>query len=128
MIGNCTIAERTNGRSQSTHELVAAHLAGDPDASRVWLRSVRALACAIGSFVNVLDPEVVVIGGGIAQSGETLFAPLRQYLAEVEWRSAGYAVEVLPAALGEFAGAIGAARNAMDAEGKAWLTAGPRVS
>jgi glucokinase len=113
MIGNCTVAERSGGRFRTTHELVAAHLAGDTEASRVWLRSVRALACAIASFGNILDPEVVIVGGGIARSAEALFAPLRQMVPEFEWKSTGYQVRILPAALGEFAGAFGAARNAM---------------
>lgn len=113
MIGNCTIGERTHGMFQTTHDLVAAHQAGDPEASYFWLRSVRALACAIASFVNILDPEAVIIGGGIAQAGNALFDPLRECVAEIEWRSTGYAVKILPAALGEFAGACGAARNAM---------------
>jgi glucokinase len=113
MVGNCTIAERTHGMFQTTHALVAAHVGGDPEASYFWLRSVRALACAIASFVNVLDPEAVIVGGGIAQAGPALFDPLRECVAEIEWRSTGYAVKVLPAALGEFAGACGAARNAM---------------
>src|ERR1051325_313643 len=66
MIGNCTITERTNGRFKTTHDLIAAHNAGDAGATTVWLKSVRDLACAVASFINVLDPEVVIIGGGIA--------------------------------------------------------------
>lgn len=112
LVGNCTVQDRTLGRFQTTHDLVAAHLAGDADASRMWLRSVRSLACGIASFINVLDPEAVIVGGGIAIAGEALFEPLRRMVAEVEWRSAGYAVKILPATLGEFAGAYGAAWNA----------------
>jgi len=61
----------------------------------------------------VLDPEAVIIGGGIARSGEALFEPLRQIVSEVEWKSAGYQVKILPATLSELAGAFGAAGNAM---------------
>ena len=112
-IGNCTIGERTRGRFSTTHELVAAHLAGDADATAVWLRSVRTLACAIASFVNILDPEAAIIGGGIARAGAALFQPLQQFVDEVEWRPGGQRVKILPAQLGEFAGAFGAAWHAL---------------
>jgi glucokinase len=112
-IGNCTVAARTGGRFQTTHDLVAAHLAGDAEATRVWLRSVRSLACAIASCVNVLDPEAVVIGGGIARAGATLFDQLRRFVDEVEWQPAGQRVKILPAMLAEFAGAYGAASLAL---------------
>lgn len=115
MVGNCTIEQRTNGLFKTTHDLVAAHVAGDPEASYFWLRSVRALACAVTSFVNILDPEAVIIGGGIARAGDALFHPLRECLAEIEWRPGGAAVELLPAALGELAGAYGAAHHALSA-------------
>jgi glucokinase len=111
-IGNCTIAERTDGRFRSTHDLVAAHERGDIEATRVWLRSVRSLACAIASLVNILDPEAVILGGGIAAAGRALFEPLGRMVDEVEWQPAGNRVKILPAALGEFAGAYGAARYA----------------
>jgi glucokinase len=111
-VGNTTVRERTGGRFATTHELVAAHLAGDPDATTAWLRSIRALACAVTSFINVLDPEVVVIGGGIAAAGPALFGPLERHLDALEWRPHGHRVLVRPALLGDFAGALGAAWNA----------------
>jgi glucokinase len=116
-IGNCTVAARTQGRFTDTRDLVLAHRAGDPLATRVWRRSVRDLAVAIASIANAVDPELVVVGGGIAQAGAALFAPLAEDLALVEWRPLGRRIRVLPAALGDLAGAIGAARAALAAEG-----------
>src|SRR5260221_122597 len=112
-IGNYNIRERTGGRFETTHALIAAFRDGDPFARERWLESIRALACAIASFVNILDPEAVILGGGIAQAGGVLLDPLREELAKVEWRPAGAGVKLLPAALGEWAGAIGAARVAL---------------
>jgi glucokinase len=114
-IGNCTVSERTGGRFTSTLALAAAAAGGDKDADLIWRRSIHALACGIASLVNVLDPEIVLIGGGIAAAGAALFDPLRKELDGVEWRPHGRQVSVMPAKLDEFAGAIGAARNAMNA-------------
>jgi glucokinase len=113
MIGNCTVWARTNGRFQFTRDLVEAHKAGDPDATRVWLDSVRRLACAVASFINVLDPEAAIIGGGIARAGIALFDPLQQWVRQFEWSPTGTHVKILPAQLGEFAGAFGAAHHAL---------------
>lgn len=113
VIGNHNILARTDGRFATTHELVAAYRAYDDEARRFWLTSIHALACAIASFVNILDPEAVIIGGGIAQAGDALFTPLAEELAKIEWRPNERPVKIIPAALGEWAGAIGAARNAM---------------
>lgn len=112
-IGNCTISQRARNRFQTTHDLVKACQAGDAEASRVWLRSVKALACAIGSFTNVLDPELVIIGGGIARAGDLLFDPLRQMVGDIEWKVCGHQARIVPARLGEYAGACGAAWNAL---------------
>ena len=114
MIGNYSVAGRSGGRFETTHALVDAYRKGDHAAGAVWERSLNALACGIASLVNVLDPEIVIIGGGIAVAGEALFGPLEARLREVEWSLEGEHVKVVPATLGEFAGAIGAARNAMD--------------
>ena len=78
---------------------------------------MRALAAAIASFVNVLDPEVIVIGGGIARCGAVLFTPLRHEVARFEWRPAGARVRIVAAKLGDRAGAFGAARNAIARSG-----------
>jgi len=113
MIGNYNISERSSGRFNSTRELVEAHLNEDPEATRIWLRSIFNLAAAIASFINAFDPEIVVIGGGIAQAESALFKPLNEYLDRFEWRPIGVVVPIRAAALGERAGAIGAAYYAM---------------
>ena len=112
-IGNCTISQRSGGRFASTHDLIAAYEAGDAEAAKIWLRSIHLLAAGIASLVNIADPQVVIIGGGIAAAGKSLFDPLRAKLEEFEWRPHGQRVQIAPAALGEYTGAIGAARNAL---------------
>jgi glucokinase len=112
-IGECTLRKRSGGRFETTEALVRAAKASDAEASRIWLASVQALGAGIASLINVLDPEVVVLGGGIAQSGEMLFSPLSGFLEQYEWRPGEHAVRVVPAMLGDRAGAFGAAWNAM---------------
>ncbi len=114
-IANSTVATRTQGRFTDTRQLVEAHLAGDREASEVWMRSVHRLACGISSIINVVDPETVIVGGGIAEAGPALFEPLARFLDSVEWRPFGHGVRVVPALLGDGAGALGAARAAMEA-------------
>jgi len=112
-IGECTLERRSGGRYRSTRELIAGYRASEAEAAAIWLKSVRALACAIASLIHALDPEAIVLGGGISQSADALFTPLKRCLDEVEWRPQGPCVEILPAQLGEFSGALGAARYAM---------------
>lgn len=113
-VGNYTLAARAGGRYPDTGVLAAAVADRIPEAIPLWAALVRALAAGIVSAVNVLDPETVVVGGGIAATaGHLLFEPLAEELDRMEWRPHGHRVRVVPAALGGHAGAIGAARNAM---------------
>ncbi len=114
-IGNSTLPLRSAGKFTSTRQLVQAHLSGDPKATEVWMQSVYAFAANVASLINALDPEAIIIGGGIAQAGPALFEPLAGALNEMEWRPYDHRVRILPAALGDFAGTYGAAYHAMNA-------------
>jgi len=112
-IGEHSLAARSRGRFTTTRELVASYRQGSRAASKVWLDSIQALAAAISGLVNVLDPEIVLIGGGIADAGNALFVPLRRHMNRFEWRPGGSRVRIMKAKLGAAAGAVGAARGAM---------------
>jgi glucokinase len=112
-VGECTLKQRSHGRYTSTAELVAACRKGDHEARKIWLKSVEALAAGIASLINVLDPEIIVLGGGIANAGAALFRPLSKALTKFEWRPGGARVRIVAAELGERAGAFGAAWNAL---------------
>jgi glucokinase len=99
-----------------TGELVV-RAAAEGDAVAIGI--VRAVGLrlgeGIGGLVNVLDPEIVVVGGGVAAVGEPLLGPAREaYLGTVEGRSARPDVPIVPAALGNDAGAIGAGFLALE--------------
>lgn len=112
-IGNSTLLARSKGHFTSTRKLVEAYLSGEEAATEVWLRSVYKLSCAIASLINILDPEVVIIGGGIARAGDALFAPTHRFMRKLEWRPYNRPVPIIPAKLGELSGALGAAYNAI---------------
>jgi glucokinase len=61
--------------------LVAAAAAGDPAALALLERAGRALGAAIGGFVNLFNPDAVVVGGGVGMLGEPLLGPARRALA-----------------------------------------------
>ena len=113
-IGECTLAERSGGRFRTNHELVEAHLGGDSSATVVFHRSVQALAAGICSLVNALDPEVVLLGGGITRAGEHLLAPVRARLEEIEWRPLGRKVQLRITENLDWAGAYGALHRALE--------------
>ena len=113
-IGDCSVEERSGGRFHSTYDLVEAHRVGDGEATKIWLRSVKFLAAGIISVVNAVDPEIVIIGGGIAAgAGEILLSPLQNFVDRWEWRPTGQAIKIVPTQLGEYAGACGAAYEAL---------------
>jgi glucokinase len=79
---------------------------------------MRALAATVATYINVLDPEAVIIGGGVARAGKALFDSLEEALRPIEWQPGGHKVKLVPAQLGEFAGAIGSAKNGLDTRSK----------
>jgi glucokinase len=94
-------------------DLVRAAEQGNDFAAEILDRATADLARGIVSIINVLDPELVLLGGGVAAAGETLLARLRPKLDLWEWRPDGFRVELEIAGLGDWAGAFGAARRAM---------------
>jgi glucokinase len=75
----------------------------------------RRLGQGIAGLANVLDPEAVVVGGGVADIGDPLLGPARAAFVEaVEAPDHRPEVPLLPAQLGNKAGAIGAAALALD--------------
>ncbi|OKJ99458.1 ROK family transcriptional regulator [Streptomyces sp. CB03234] len=85
---------------------------GDERAVRVWRDAVDALADGLVTALTLLDPRTLIIGGGLAEAGETLFTPLR---AAVEERVTFQKLPaIVPAALGDTAGCLGAGLLAWD--------------
>jgi glucokinase len=115
-IGECTVKARSRGRFASTQELVVASDRNERAARAIWLKSIHALAAALASLINAFDPEVIVIGGGIAKAGPSLFDPLNERLGRIEWRPGGARVRICPAKLASRAGAFGAAWYGMNFE------------
>ena len=114
-MGNCTIEKRSKGKFTSTNQLIEAYKVGDADAKEIWLKSVRQLAIGLASVVNILSPEVIVLGGGVTEAGSHLFDPLEEFMNRYEWRPGGNKTEIVKATHGDMAGAIGAACFAMNA-------------
>jgi glucokinase len=113
-IGECTLAVRGGGAYASTKDLVAAYRAGDEKAAKIWLTSVRALAAAIASIINAVDPEIVLLGGGISRANDALLNPLNKFLDQFECRPTNERVQIEFARLGDRAGALGAAKYAWE--------------
>lgn len=81
---------------------------GDPVAKRIFEIVGEYIGIGLTSVINLLNPERVIIGGGVAESGELLLGPIKKTIKERAMVVAGNAVEIVPAQLGNSAGVIGA--------------------
>jgi glucokinase len=96
-----------------------AALEGDPHAVRIVAQVGRRLGVGIAGLVNVLDPQVVVVGGGAIAAGELLLEPARAaYTEAVEGPRHRPTVPIVAAQLGPDAGAVGAAALALEELGR----------
>jgi glucokinase len=113
------IAERSGGVVEAVTGTMVSEAAadGDPTARGILAEVGMRLGEGIAGLVNVLDPSLVVVGGGVAVAGEHLLGPARHaYAATVEARDARPDVPIVPAALGPDGAAVGAALLALAPE------------
>jgi len=106
------------GESSTLASLPAAQLdaravadaaeAGDALAMRIYHDAARALGLALGGLVNLLSPEVVVVGGGLINAGDLLLSPMHQAVGEIAFAAPLARCRIVPAALGTDAGLVGA--------------------
>jgi glucokinase len=81
---------------------------GDALSVRLYAEAGRALGLALGGMLNLLSPEVVVVGGGLINAGDLLFAPLHAGVREIAFAAPLARCRFVPAALGTDAGLVGA--------------------
>ena len=104
------IAALAAGAEASGRHVSEAARGGDPPATAIFAAVGRRLGEGIAGLVNILDPEVVIVGGGVAEEGAVLLDPARHaFLDAVEASEHRPEVPILAATLGNDAGAIGAA-------------------
>jgi glucokinase len=84
-------------------------LAGDADCVDALARVGRHLGVGIANYINVFNPELVVVGGGIVAAGELILAPARAEAGARALRPPWAVVKIVPAELGNGAGVLGAA-------------------
>jgi glucokinase len=83
---------------------------GDETAAQVVRDYVRYLACGLTSIINIFQPEILCVGGGICNEGETLLAPVREIVDREDYaRDCKKRTSIVRATLGNDAGIIGAA-------------------
>jgi len=82
---------------------------GDEYAQEVMTETAKILGAGVANVVNTLNPEVVVIVGGVTRAGDHLFGPLRSEVRRRAFPSAVEACTIVPGALPSTAGVIGAA-------------------
>lgn len=91
--------------------------AGEPDGRALLDEYAELVAVGLAGLANILDPERIVISGGLVELGDTLLRPVREaFERRIEGAEYRPRIDIVPAALGEHAGVIGAAARARDLE------------
>ncbi len=94
--------------SLDARAIATAANAGDALSLRLFNDAGHALGRAIGGFINVLAPDVIVIGGGLIHAGDLLLGPARHAATQIAFEIPARRCKIVTAALGTDAGLIGA--------------------
>ena len=109
------LAQEAFGPAVDAHRLVRLDAEGDTQAAEILDGIGRRHGAAIGSFVNIFRPQLVVIGGGFAAAGDFLLKPAEEIMRREALPPANERAQIVRAELGTAAGVIGAAFVALDA-------------
>ncbi len=122
-VSGTSIAERAREAGMgdlTAGDVAAAARAGDPVAREVWGATTDALVCGLTSIVNLFEPELVVLGGGVVSgTGEQLLGAVRERVRLEAMAPAGKAARIVESALGAQVGVVGAAAIARERFGAA---------
>ncbi|MDD5454100.1 MAG: ROK family protein [Candidatus Ratteibacteria bacterium] len=114
--------KKLKGRKSLIREIIGGNLAkitpktiseayhrGDKLAEEIWLEVGNYLGVFFSGLVNLLNPQVIIIGGGIAQAGDIIFSTIKKTINERSFPLLAKDVKVVPAKLGKDAGIISCA-------------------
>ncbi len=101
------VAEKGDGLTPLDLNLLAQK--GDAASLALFAEVGHRLGCAVGNLVNILDPDRVIIGGGVAQAGELILGPARAMVSQLVLAQEAKNVPIVMAELGPLAAAMGAA-------------------
>ncbi len=107
-------ARRTPPAEVSPLTLQTAARAGDPVALALWQEIGSHIGFMLANIVWLLNPDAIVIGGGVANAGELLFGPIHKQITDRCSDVLAAGIKILPACLGSDAGLIGAAALGFD--------------
>ena len=111
------VAQKLYGPEASGQDLVRRAESGEDDAVEAMAAIGRRLGAAIATFVNIFEPEIVVIGGGFGRASELMLGPARGVLARDGLAPGRDSLRIVEAQLGSDAGVIGAGMIAFEALG-----------
>ena len=104
----------------TSETVMEAARGNDRPALEVVDETARHMATGLGNIVNILNPEIIVIGTILVKAGDLLLEPIRDYLRRETWSRVYDTVQVVPAELGDAVGdlaAIAVIRQAVQTEG-----------
>lgn len=106
-----SLTEIVSGKLEdiTAEKVEEAAVGGDSLASEVILAAATYLGVGMVNLVNIFNPEMIIVGGGMAKMGDRLLNPARQLVMERAFQLPAQAVCIVPAQLGDDAGVIGAA-------------------
>ncbi len=108
-----TLAEKNPVELISVQDVIAAARRGDLVSQKIMAEAGSHLGTAIASLVNLVNPGMIVIGGGVAQIGDLLLEPIRRNVQQRSLRVASRAVRITTALLGRRSSGVGAVVGAL---------------
>jgi len=102
-------SEQSGKKVNAGEEVTESAEQGDGWAIEVVQSAGRALGVSVAFLANVLDPEIIVVGGGLGLDGRLYWQAMIESVRNHIWADAGKCVPIVPAKLGKDAGLIGAA-------------------
>jgi glucokinase len=115
-VGTTPAGDSSAGSPQgvTAKAIVQAASQGDTAALRIVREAAGWLARGLLTVIRILNPDRIILGGGLTLAGQVLLGPLHQSLAELASPSIGYSTEIVVAELGTYSPLYGAAAMALD--------------